>query len=415
MKSFKTIIVGSALLMGAPAHAADVTTAQKVKIFGSDNTTAIGNTGDKLKVDATFSAPPTVTANQGTQGTSTSPWYVNLRNASGTEEGTAASPLRIDPTGTTSQPVTQATSPWVTSRNWTLSSGTDSVSATQGTSPWVTSRNWTLASGTDSATVVQGTAAATAGAWPVKNTDGTNVVAVKAASTAAAAIDPAQVVSLSPNSPLPTGANTVGIVNQGTQGSSASPWFANLRSAGGTELATQTNPAMVSLIDGPRATYSASFTGLVSAGSATDIACITGSGTKTVRITRVEISGTTTSGSGASVNLSLIRRSAANTGGTSAAITMALNDTTDAAVTATGVTYTANPASLGATAGTVRAARLEVPSVGTSGQPLEWEFGIRPGVRNVVLRGTSQLLCLNFGAATITGPSISGSIEFTEE
>lgn len=41
--------------------------------------------------------------------------HVNLRNASGTEIGTSGAPVRVDPTGTTAQPVTQSTSPWVTS------------------------------------------------------------------------------------------------------------------------------------------------------------------------------------------------------------------------------------------------------------------------------------------------------------
>jgi hypothetical protein len=60
----------------------------------------------------------------------------------------------------------------------------------------------------------QGTAAALAGAWPMEITDGTNgPAAVKAASTAAIATDPALVVALSPNSPLPTGTNTIGTVN----------------------------------------------------------------------------------------------------------------------------------------------------------------------------------------------------------
>lgn len=40
--------------------------------------------------------------------------------------------------------------------------------------------------------------------------DGTNTMAVKPASTAALAADPAAVVSLSPNSPLPTGTNNIG-------------------------------------------------------------------------------------------------------------------------------------------------------------------------------------------------------------
>jgi hypothetical protein len=46
----------------------------------------------------------------------------------------------------------------------------------------------------------------------VELTDGTNTQAVKAASTAAVATDPAAVVALSPNSPLPAGTNALGSV-----------------------------------------------------------------------------------------------------------------------------------------------------------------------------------------------------------
>jgi hypothetical protein len=46
-----------------------------------------------------------------------------------------------------------------------------------------------------------------------KVTDGTNTAAVKAASTAVQATDPSLAVGLSPNSPLPTGSNTIGGVN----------------------------------------------------------------------------------------------------------------------------------------------------------------------------------------------------------
>jgi hypothetical protein len=59
-----------------------------------------------------------------------------------------------------------------------------------------------LPSGTNSiGSVVQGSAAATASAWPVKPTDGTNVITVKAASTAPVATDTAEVVAISPNTP----------------------------------------------------------------------------------------------------------------------------------------------------------------------------------------------------------------------
>lgn len=194
-------------------------------------------------------------------------FHLNLRNASGTEIGTAAAPIRNDPTGTTNQPVTQATSPWVTSRNWTLSSGTDSIAAVEsgtwvmrlqdGSGNAITSqvsgaqraldvginvagvqvdprtRTWNLSS-SDVPLVSQGTAAAAAGGWPVKLTDGTNTTAVKAASTAPLATDPAAVVVQSPNGNHATAANQateitalqlidnpVGSVAAGTAGTSS--------------------------------------------------------------------------------------------------------------------------------------------------------------------------------------------------
>jgi len=95
------------------------------------------------------------------------------------------------------------------------------------------------------ATVTQGPAASLANNWPVKVTDGTNslptmdvaaragfvqwtdgtnTAAVKAASTAAVAADPAGVVALSPNSPLPAGTNTLGKVDQGVAAALSGGW-----------------------------------------------------------------------------------------------------------------------------------------------------------------------------------------------
>jgi hypothetical protein len=79
----------------------------------------------------------------------------------------------------------------------------------------------------DVVTANQGTANTAANGWFVRVTDGTSNVAIKAASTAAAAADPSFVVALSPNSPLPTGSNTIGSVNQGT-----SPWITKDQSDG---------------------------------------------------------------------------------------------------------------------------------------------------------------------------------------
>lgn len=88
----------------------------------------------------------------------------------------------------------------------------DVVTAQQGTSPWAASQ----------AQVAPGTHA---DYWWTRQTDGTNDAVLKAASTPAAATDVSLVVALSPNSPIPTGANTIGIVNQGNAGMAGQAWF----------------------------------------------------------------------------------------------------------------------------------------------------------------------------------------------
>lgn len=91
-------------------------------------------------------------------------------------------------------------------------------------------------------TANQGTAAATTSPWPTEITDATHgPVAVKASATAAATTDPALVVALSPNTPLPAGSAAIGSVsvsnfpgtqpvsgtvtaNQGTGAATTAPW-----------------------------------------------------------------------------------------------------------------------------------------------------------------------------------------------
>lgn len=201
------------------------------------------------------SLPNTVTSNQGTKGTIPQSWFVqntdgtnalskllDLDNSGVTHEysfgvslrfqgnggsvaaATNANPLRIDPTGTTSQPVKlqdgsgTAITSQASSAQRALDVGID-VSGVQ-----VDPRSIRTLTSSDVVTANQGTANTAANAWPHKVTDGTNVQAVKAASTAAVATDPSSVVAFSPNSPLPTGANTIGVVNQGTANTAANAW-----------------------------------------------------------------------------------------------------------------------------------------------------------------------------------------------
>lgn len=88
-------------------------------------------------------------------------------------------------------------------------------------------------------TVQQGsTATSVANGWPVKLTDGTNTTAVKAASTAAAAADPSAVVALSPNSPLPAGTNSIGLVTTKTPLTANAPFQVSAGVTSGVFLAS---------------------------------------------------------------------------------------------------------------------------------------------------------------------------------
>ena len=159
--------------------------------------------------------------------------------------------------------------------------------------------------------------------------------------------------------------------------------------------------------------YSASVSALVTAASSTDIFTITGSATKTITITRIELSGTTTAGSGITISATLVKRSSVDTGGTPSALTLVPYDSNDSAATAEVNSYTANPTSLGALVGNLRANRFSVVTAGSTQSYLVWDFGNRPA-QSPILRGTSQQIAINFGAASITGPLVSISIEWTE-
>src|SRR4051812_36698646 len=84
-------------------------------------------------------------------------------------------------------------------------------------------------------------------------------------------------------------------------------------------------------------TYSAGFIGLVPAASTTDLLCIAGSATKTVKLQQIKISG---SGTAISVPATLLRRASADTAGTAASTTanpannVSKRDTTNATATA---------------------------------------------------------------------------------
>lgn len=167
-------------------------------------------------------------------------------------------------------------------------------------------------------------------------------------------------------------------------------------------------------LDGFKASYSAAILGLVPAALATDIFTISGSATKTIRITELAVSGT--ENSNGIHDVQVIKRSAANTGGTSATVTAVPHDSNSAAATNTVLSYTANPTALGTAVGTIATRKLGVSATNLAGPSDYWnlEFGERPS-QAIVLRGTAQLLCVNLNGVTINSGSYDIFVEWTEE
>jgi hypothetical protein len=171
---------------------------------------------------------------------------------------------------------------------------------------------------------------------------------------------------------------------------------------------------MVEQAEDLRTTYSTSITSLATAATATDIFTIYGSATTVVRITRVTISATqTTAGT---ISVLLIRRSSANTGGTSTSPAIAPMDSNNAAATATVKAYTVNPTGLGTAVATILSEKLFVaaPATASGGGISIFDFGIR-GTQPVVLRGVAQGLVVNLNSTTVAGSSFCIDVEWTED
>lgn len=179
----------------------------------------------------------------------------------------------------------------------------------------------------------------------------------------------------------------------------------NLRDNAGNELLS------VPIAEAKRQSFSATAI-FTAAATPTDVFTITGSASKTVKVLSFSYSATkTANGFG---NVILIRRSAANTGGTSATPTIAKLDSTNATATAVVRNYTANPSALGATAGSIFSTRFFYSGLSVLADRLLLNFDSGT-VQPITLRGTSELLAINLDAVTIAGNSISASIKWSEE
>jgi hypothetical protein len=159
-------------------------------------------------------------------------------------------------------------------------------------------------------------------------------------------------------------------------------------------------------------TYGASVTGLTAANTATDIFTITGSANKTVKIRQLTLSATqTTAGN---INLLLVKRSTANTGGTSVLQTAVPFDSLNPAATATVRSYTANP-TLGTAVGTVNNEKLFIPTATGANAPFVFSPTASSQAQEITLRGTNEVLAVNLNGVTVGGNNFNIDITWTEE
>jgi len=168
----------------------------------------------------------------------------------------------------------------------------------------------------------------------------------------------------------------------------------------------------VEIYYGSLPTFSASISGLVAVTG--DAIVLTGSASKSVRITRVSFRAVAT----AATNMvtQIVKRIVADTGGTpGSAITICRHDTAnDPVPTASIVQYTAAPTINDAGGGgVIRTVRQFVNTPALLPQDYVFDFGLGPK-KSLTLHGVAQQMAINVGQ-TLAGMLFDADIEWNEE
>ena len=170
-----------------------------------------------------------------------------------------------------------------------------------------------------------------------------------------------------------------------------------------------------------KASYMAASTFVAPAASTTDLFEIYGSSTKTIKVLRVEVSYKASTGHSATDECFLLRRSTANSSGTSVTLDNLKLDTNNGSGTAVAKSYTANPTT-GTLVGRI-ASRILTPSVppaaatSVTGAPALCLFDANIAGQPITLRGTAEGLVINFnGTIPSAGtPRLAVTFYWTEE
>ena len=182
------------------------------------------------------------------------------------------------------------------------------------------------------------------------------------------------------------------------------------------KAASSVNPVPVYSAGSTKATYMATSGPFTPGATPEDVFTITGSGTKVVKVLGIWL--TTEKDTGSTTDAwYLKKRSAANSGGTSAACTAVPLDSASPPATATVLSYTADP-TLGNLVGSIASYKLAPFDVATAGQstPIHCLFNAHLSGQPVVLRSVNEVLAVNHNNAALpAGLVISATVLWTEE
>lgn len=259
--------------------------------------------------------------------------------------------------------------------------------------------------------------------------------AIPAGANTIGAVNQAGTWNVTVNTALPAGANTIGSVNQagapwsflGTlahNGNAAAanrvpilPGIAQTSYSGGTAATAGNNSALNVGTDGllwtaalpaiRPASYTAS--SKFAASSTTDNACLPGNASNTVLLTELRVSGVqTTAGI---LNAEIIKRSTADTAGTSASMTVVPDDSNYAAGSSAPLSYTGTGPTVGTAVGDIDNAEIGFMAAGTAAPNDIYVGNFR--MKPIVLRGTAQEACVNLGGA-VTGGTMTVTFKWIE-
>ena len=184
----------------------------------------------------------------------------------------------------------------------------------------------------------------------------------------------------------------------------SSPFFVGAQAGPGGWMLTTT-------LDNPISTYGATYAAFNPATTPTELACLTGYTGSTIRVKRFIV--TAYSSTAGSMDLVLLKRTTATTGGTSSAPTIAKYDSTQGAPVGVFTVYSANP-----TVGTGVALRDELLNFGLAGAAGKTSFDFATANdKPLLLKATTESACINLAGVALpgtTGARVAIEVEWQE-